>query len=218
MSTDLHSAPRNTTGHPVRRDLLKLLGTGGVGIAALEALPARWTKPIVESVILPVHAQSSVGGGPVNFQSATLGPTGQTGGYSLTDQFLGVRFTLASPATTSAIGIHADGTGTIWGAIVRLTGPADFPDSANLSTPDVLGTAVLTVSASSSQVQAPLVLNLAAGNYALIFGDAGLFGSSGSGAAPSNNVDVGAPSYFFLQTPGNTWANGGFTSVRMFVI
>jgi hypothetical protein len=41
--------------------MVKLIATGGVGLASLEALPRRWTKPVVDAVILPVHAQASPG-------------------------------------------------------------------------------------------------------------------------------------------------------------
>lgn len=44
-----------------RRRMVKLIGAGGLGLASLEALPRRWTKPVVDSVILPVHAQATPG-------------------------------------------------------------------------------------------------------------------------------------------------------------
>ena len=41
-----------------KRDLLKAMtiGTGAVGVAKL---PSTWTKPVVESVTLPAHAQTT---------------------------------------------------------------------------------------------------------------------------------------------------------------
>jgi len=52
---------------PNRRRFLKILGMGGV-VAATVALPARWTRPVVESVVTPAHAKAS---GP----NTTLPPT-----------------------------------------------------------------------------------------------------------------------------------------------
>lgn len=43
-----------------RRKLLKALSVAGGATAAAKALPERWTRPIVESVEIPVHAQGSV--------------------------------------------------------------------------------------------------------------------------------------------------------------
>lgn len=44
--------------HVGRRRLLKALAAGGVGAALL---PKEWTRPIVDSMLLPAHAQGSVG-------------------------------------------------------------------------------------------------------------------------------------------------------------
>lgn len=42
-----------------RRRLLKTLLAGGAAATAATALPDSWTKPLVDSVSVPVHAQSS---------------------------------------------------------------------------------------------------------------------------------------------------------------
>lgn len=44
-----------------RRTTLKTLLTGG-GVLTLAALPNRWMKPVVDTVILPAHAQTSPSG------------------------------------------------------------------------------------------------------------------------------------------------------------
>lgn len=44
-----------------RRTTLKTLLAGG-GVLSLAALPSRWAKPVVDSVMLPAHAQTSPGG------------------------------------------------------------------------------------------------------------------------------------------------------------
>jgi len=64
-----------------RRPLLKALGAGIGGGAALSLLPKSWTRPVVNSVIVPAHAAAS--------------PTG-TSTTSTTST------TTASPSTTPA--------------------------------------------------------------------------------------------------------------------
>ena len=42
-----------------RRKLLKSIATGSGAIVAGKSLPESWSKPVVDSVLLPVHAQTS---------------------------------------------------------------------------------------------------------------------------------------------------------------
>ena len=44
-----------------RRRLLKALAVGGGAVVVGTSLPASWTKPVIESVVLPAHAQASGG-------------------------------------------------------------------------------------------------------------------------------------------------------------
>jgi hypothetical protein len=62
------------------------------------------------------------------------------------------------------------GGGTILEAIVRLTGPADFPDLIALNTANVAATALLTVTTASRDYAAPVKSALTPGHYALVFG------------------------------------------------
>ena len=41
-----------------RRRALKVLGLGGAVVATL-ALPSKWTRPVVESIVVPAHAAAS---------------------------------------------------------------------------------------------------------------------------------------------------------------
>lgn len=54
-----------------RRKLLRSIATGGTVIVAGKSIPETWTKPIVNSVLLPTHASTSddVGNLPTTTQS-----------------------------------------------------------------------------------------------------------------------------------------------------
>jgi hypothetical protein len=160
---------------------------------------------------------SSEASGAVLFESGTLGPTGITwqqvldeevvGSNVASDVFSGVRFELLSPVVITRIGGHvvSPAGGEFFGAIVNLTDQNDFPDSGNLSTPDVVGSAIVAFPAPSAEVFGNLSLSLQPGWYALVFGS-GLFGATDAGAMPLNNPDIGNPSYIAWQT-GDGWAN-----------
>jgi hypothetical protein len=153
----------------------------------------------------------------VVFESGTLGPTGISWQEALdglvpgssvdANVFSGVRFELTQPVVTSAVGGHffSPAGGDFFGAIVALDGPADFPDSAAFSTPDVLGTIVLTFPVASAEVFGDLALSLDTGWYALVFGS-GQFDVSGVGGMVLNNPDIGDPSYIAWQE-GDGWLN-----------
>lgn len=51
------SEPSHVPAHPARRRLMGAVAAGAV--VAVKGLPERWTKPVVDSVILPAHAQMS---------------------------------------------------------------------------------------------------------------------------------------------------------------
>ena len=167
-------------------------------------------------LVVPVARAS-----PIIYQSATVTETGIRDGLQIAEGvYLGVRFEVADDYTTSAIGVHADifdgdGNSLLFGAIVELSGPTDFPDSLPLATPDVLGTTLFSqpLSQLSAVLSAPLVVSLTPGWYALVYGS-GAFGASGVGTAPPGFPDIGTPLYFFGL---GEYFEGGFGGVTMFV-
>ncbi|HEX6963360.1 MAG TPA: hypothetical protein VF175_15945 [Lacipirellula sp.] len=168
----------------------------------------RWAFALALLGILA--ARSGAAWAAVIYESAALGPTGVSQGSVPGTNinpfvFTGVRFELLQPAITSQVGGHftSPANGTFFGALVRLDSAEDFPNSASLSTADVLGAAVLDFPLPSAEVYGELSLSLSPGWYALVFGS-GLFTSSGYGSAPRNNMDFGEPDYIAFQ-PGIGW-------------
>lgn len=152
------------------------------------------------------------------YESGTLGPTGidlsygEVPGTFVKDTvFTGVKFRVERPVQTTYVGGHfasVDGGGfgyggTFFGSLIRLEDADDYPDSGDLSTPDVLGTTILTFPGLSAEVFGVIEVHLAPGWYALVFGSH-LFGANGHGGAPRNNPDVGNPTYIGWQ-PGSGW-------------
>jgi hypothetical protein len=142
------------------------------------------------------------------FESGTLGPTGVSwedvfnqvvlAENVKSNAFNGVRFELTQPVRTTEVGGHfvapPDTDTTFFAAIIALDSEFDFPDSEDLSTPDVLGATVLSILDTSAELSNNLDLVLNPGWYALVFGS-GLFGANGNGGALLNNFDIGSPSY-----------------------
>ena len=142
------------------------------------------------------------------YQSTPPHATDRGGSVVAASQFIASRFYVPAPARTSRIGGTLVGSGNVFGAIVALTGPNDFPDSYDLSTSDVLGTALIPAATAAPYiVSAPLNVALTAGWYAIVFGS-GRFGATGSGAAPSNGGGAGQPApgtHEVLFTSGQGW-------------
>jgi hypothetical protein len=167
--------------------------------------------------------------GATIFESSTLGPTGIPrneidGGSNVSPTvFVGVRFRIDQPVVTNQIGGHfvkTVGTNeTFFGAIVSLLDENDFPDSANLSTPDVVGGTLLSFPEISNEVFGTMSMQLLPGWYALVFGS-GQLGATGSGVALVNGLDIHDPEYIAFQPgPGFGWSNlEGFLSNFRFVV
>ncbi|QDU58916.1 hypothetical protein [Aeoliella mucimassa] len=163
------------------------------------------------------------------FESGALGRTGVTWDEVLAGNvpsssispavFSGVRFELAHTVATSKIGVHLVGSSvsldTCFGAIVALEDQADFPDSENLSTPDVLGHTIIPFPEVSKEVFGELDLVLAPGWYAIVLGS-GLFDTTGNGAMPLNNPDLGSPDYVARQLGAGWFDLSDLSDVRQF--
>jgi hypothetical protein len=185
--------------------------------------------------VVGVLTISAVSRAAILFESGTLGPTGLTfddfggtpepsGAFVSDFAFTGIRFELTQPAVMKRVGGHfvvdPGHDDSFFGVIVRLNDATDFPDSGDLSTPDVVGQTLLSFPNTSAEVFGDLELPLGPGWYALVFGS-GLFGATGRGAALANNPDIGTPSYIAFL-PNSQWVDfstlpGPFENFRLVV-
>jgi len=114
--------------------------------------------------------------------------------------FTGVKFQLLVQTRISRIGGHFvantidGGEGSVFGAIVTLDDEIDFPDSSDLSSPDVLGSTLIPLPLLSSDASGALSLLVDPGWYAVVFGSE-LFGAEGFGGVLRNGADIGSPTY-----------------------
>lgn len=130
----------------------------------------------------------------VEFARATLQGTGATSGsgISCTDFFYsGWRFEVTGgPYESREIGGHfQQGSGTIFGAIVRLSGPNDSPDSFDLTGSDVIGTTLIPLPSSGGSQEARGTINVPLENgwYAVLFGGGRFGATSNSGGLMGQN-------------------------------
>lgn len=155
------------------------------------------------------------------FECAASGPTGQSAGSGTTvsaQAYTAVNFQITSTVTTGSIGCHLidfDDARAVFGAIVKLTGPNDFPNTPNLTSSDVLGATLMYPPYLSDNVAGNLRLTLTPGWYALVIGS-GRFGATGEAGAFGNNTPDGVSQpYTINSTTGQIVFQA--TPVRLFV-
>jgi hypothetical protein len=112
------------------------------------------------------------------------------------------RFEVTSATTLASVGgvFKSSLTVDVFAAVISLTGSNDFPDSFDLSTPDVIGTTLISITPtgnSGGEFEGLFNLALTPGWYAIGFGT-NAFGASSIGTTsglsmPSHDVDL-APS------------------------
>ncbi|MCA9198488.1 MAG: tandem-95 repeat protein, partial [Planctomycetales bacterium] len=155
--------------------------------------------PILVSAL---NGSPVVNSGPFEFASATLDPSIPYLATSINDtNYYGVRFEVTETIQVDRVGGNfqfISGTGP-FAAIVQLDGPTDFPDSENLSTPDVLATTVVPVAyQQDGDVRGDIDVTLQPGWYAVMFGT-GAFGSTGITNLLLNNVPNGNQTFIHSQ-------------------
>lgn len=106
-----------------RRRLLRAIGGSG-GIALTTVLSSQWAKPVVKSVLLPAHAQTTSSNEPCPISmEATFGPTSDNSGALAYSVSLAV---FEPGGGTTFLGQSTEGTG----GSVTLAGSATFPPAA----------------------------------------------------------------------------------------
>ena len=172
------------------------------------------------SILIYFSAHPSVAQSDFLFESATLGPPGQTGGYVVSiQQFLGAKFEIRTTANVTELGGHLaeELPPELFVAVVPLDPTTDFPGLSDLS--DALFATIFTAPLPSDEISLAAKFQLSAGRYGILFGS-GLFGATGEAAMPTNNPNVGDPEYFVgsYEDPNKpVWFNGGPTQIRFFV-
>ena len=142
--------------------------------------------------------------GPLATPFVDPSPYGDPPPGVVVNQSLGVRFYVPTPVTTGSIGGYFAPYETgiasdIIGAIVRLSGPYDFPNSFNLRTGDVLGKANIHISTEAGNYAGDLSVSLTGGWYALVFAATGSRDQDNA-LMPRMVSDFGDPLYFFGRT------------------
>jgi len=178
-------------------------------------MKGHWIVPILVSIlILGSLGLTQQALAELIYESATLGPTGKTGGGSLNlGQFLGSRFSITETVEVTSIGGHIGGIGVspeLFGVIVELPGPSVLPAGSPFTGSEVLASTVFTPPGPSSDVSVPLSVILTPGDYAIIFGS-GLFGATSStGFTPQNDVvtPAGSGSFILWSDFGSIWIDG----------
>ena len=172
---------------------------------------------VVMSLLISGGARAQTG--TLLFESASYVPTTGGGVDVFASQFLGERFQPPPGSTIRAVGGHlrrdpTKGDGRLFAALVKLTSITDFPDSSDLSTPDVLAHTTFQAPSFYSDVVVPIDPVSAGGGgtyYGLVFGT-GLFGTSGEGFMALGTQQIGT-STVFARTLG-LWNNWGQTNLR----
>ena len=67
-----------------------------------------------------------------------------------------------------------------------------------------------------ADVSIPLSVQLQPGTYGIIFGS-GLFGATGVGSMPMDNIDLPGASYFVFNSQGHGWTDDSFSKTRFVV-
>jgi hypothetical protein len=116
------------------------------------------------------------------------------------------------------VGGHIDSSvpGTLFAAIIKLTSPTALPVGFPFTGTELMASTTFTPPDPSADILTQMSVTLVAGDYALIFGDGGTFGTTSSGAMPANNTDLPGASYFFWT--GSVWLDGGFSNTRFVVV
>jgi hypothetical protein len=179
-----------------------------------------WTAA---SLCLAVCFSTSAAKASLLYSNAKPGSPESVGLVLGNAQLVGMRFQLSSSAIIDGIGgniqvLNTVGNESIFGTLVRLTDMSDYPDSIDLSTPDVLATITFGANAGFTDLTIPIApLTVQPGDYALVFGS-GLFGATGIGSMSTDNPNFADSSTFYYNTADDNWGEYGAAGGLRFTI
>ena len=171
-STESKSTPDS------RRRLLKALSLGGAAAGLGQVLPERWVRPIVNSVVLPAHAQLSPGQQVVTFSSCSLSNATYNGTSGTTNQ---VSVNIAY-FVSSNFGLDLTNISTI---DITFT----FQPSGTTATPGFAGTTDAAGNGSGS-VPPPAPISAPAGQTAVSMTITGAQNIGGASVVPCTTAQV----------------------------
>jgi hypothetical protein len=186
-------------------------------------------RPTAIRIALTLFTMATLGGASglasararadIILETATLGPD-PTPAHGLGGlQWIGARFSVTQTVLVDQIGANLEGAGTIFGAIVPLSGPGGLPSMppSQIESYALAGTS-FPVTLSIADVSVPLSVLLAPGDYGVVFG-VGPFGAGGGANLTGGNIPT-AESSFFIALPidQDVWLDQPtFTGLRVFV-
>jgi hypothetical protein len=181
MSAHRNNRPSNSK----RRAILKL-GAGTGIVAAGAALPRRWTRPLIESAVLPAHAQATMLAGPF-FNSSPILLLVDAGG-SIMDQIFPKAYasgTLTFQLCISVSGITASIDAYVADGVALqqwFSGTADAPSPSSLS----IGSPTPLTNACGGPATASILISAVGATV-----DGTFYFNPGAGQV-SNNFSIGA--------------------------
>ncbi len=147
----------------------------GRGCLLLRTQVAGWVNRLCQlaallaAIAIGIFASGLPADAMVIHESATLGPTGQTTGFDVTNiQFLGSRFSISQMVMVDAIGGHMGGLGPIFGAIVQLSSPTALPTGSPFAPGEAVASTTFSPGSPSSDLLTPLLVTLPPGDYGLV--------------------------------------------------
>lgn len=103
---------REVNNNGARRRLLKSIVAGGGVLATGKLLPENWARPLVQSVVLPAHAQTSPGGPTGNFGVA-IDLTSNDRSPSILDHFVPTAHAAPLPGSAKVGNVSYDAFWTV---------------------------------------------------------------------------------------------------------
>ena len=149
MSKPNHRSATNSS----RRSLIKKTGVAGGVVLTASALPESWVKPIIKSMVLPAHAQTSVVGPPSCLVAATYCEGSGMGSIRVTVEVDGM-VTVVHPNGTASTTVDTQTGGSYsvdvlsnGGNTITLSGsiPCGNTDSITLTEASGMATNILTL-------------------------------------------------------------------------